>query len=368
MTETTYSVGTASVANGGTAITGVGTAWAGKVFKGDLFTDPAQGLFARITADATSDTSLSCNAWPGTTLAGAAYEILYTADSVRMSERTRQLLEQMSVIEASGRGLFYLFSDGTADADPGAGYFRFNHATIASATAAYPDNLDAEGATVSSILDTWDDGTSTIKGQLWVRSLATPTTFHAFSVSGSVVDGTGYRKLTLAYVGGSGALAADDEIMVLFVPTGDKGDTGAAGVTMTYSSTTTAADPGAGTFRLNHATHASATAAYIDNVEALAGADITSLLDSWDDSTATIKGSLKISSKADPAIFRDYNITGSVVDSTGYRTVTVAYVTGAGTLADGTSCTLAFSRTGDDGANGANGTNGTNGADGYSPG
>jgi hypothetical protein len=352
MTETIYAVGTVTVSNGGTTVTGVGTSWQGKIFEGDLFTDPAQGIFARVTADATSNTSLTINAWPGTALSDDAYEILLMPDSVRASERTRQLLEQLSVVQANGRGLFFHFSDTTTDADPGPGYIRLNNADPTLATAAYIDVLDADGASVSGEIDTWDDSSSLTKGKLWLRSIADPSSFHAYQITGSVVDGTGYRKLTLTYVGGSGSFAADDELMVASARTGDAGaagDAGVGGITLTFDSSTTDADPGAGEFRLNHATHASATAIYIDNVEALAGASITALLDSWDDGVQTVKGTLTISSKAAPEIFRVYNVTGSVVDGTGYRKLTVAYVTGAGTLSNATSCSLQFTRNGNAG-------------------
>ena len=221
---TIYSVGTVTVANGGTAVTGVGTSWVGKIFEGDLFTDPAQGLFARVTADVTDNELMTINPWPGVGMSGDAYEVVLQADSIRSSERSRQLLEQLSVVQANGRGLFYWFSTTVTDADPGAGYLRLNHATIGSATAAYVDNLDADGAAVSTEIDTWDDSTSTNRGKLWLRSIADPASFHAFWVTGSVVDGTGYRKLTLSHIGGSGSFAADDELMAFFVPKGDKGD------------------------------------------------------------------------------------------------------------------------------------------------
>ncbi|WP_297105116.1 hypothetical protein [uncultured Devosia sp.] len=224
MAETIYSVGTVTVSNGGTTVTGVGTSWQGKIFEGDLFTDPAQGIFARVTADATSNTSISINAWPGTALSGDAYEILLTPDSVRASERTRQLLEQLSVVQANGRGLFFNFSDSVTDADPGSGYIRLNNADPTLATAAYIDVLDANGGAVSGEIDTWDDSTSLGKGNLWVRGIADPSAFHAYELTGSVVDGTGYRKLTLTYIGGSGSFAADDELMVAFARTGDTGE------------------------------------------------------------------------------------------------------------------------------------------------
>lgn len=359
---TYYSTGTASVSNGGTTVTGSGTAWASVVQAGDLFLVPAQGLVAMITAVA-SNTSITIDAWPGTTISGAAYKIVFASDAIRQSERARQLLEQLSAIDANGRGLFYGFSTTTTDADPGAGVLRLNNATIASATAAYLDNLDANGATVSTILDTWDDtGSSAGRGQLWVRQIADPSIFHAWNVTGSVVDGTGYRKLTLSYIGGSGAFADADEIMVQFLPVGagEAGTDGTdGGLILTYDNGTSG-DPGAGKFRLNNATHSSATALLIDNTDGSA-ATISGLVDTWDDSTATVKGTVRIVSQADASIWRVYSVTGSVVDSTGYRTVTVTYVAGNGTLGDETACSVFFARTGD---NGAAGTNGTNGVDG----
>jgi hypothetical protein len=62
------------------------------------------------------------------------------------------------------RGILQTYSSTTADADPGAGVFRLNNATPASATAAYLDNLDSGGATVSTIFDLWDDSTTTTRG------------------------------------------------------------------------------------------------------------------------------------------------------------------------------------------------------------
>ena len=234
-----YSVGTITVANGGTTVTGTGTFWVGSVRKNDMLFDPAQGLMARVTADPASDTSLSITAWAGTGLTDAAYEII-AGDSTTNAARLRELLAEMSVVEANGRGLFYRFSDTTTDADPGAGYIRLNNADPTLATAAYIDVLDANGATVSGEIDTWDDSTSLGKGNLWVRGIADPSAFHAYELTGSVVDGTGYRKLTLTYIGGSGSFAADDELMVAFARTGDTGEGYVTDVTVAEPSELTA--------------------------------------------------------------------------------------------------------------------------------
>lgn len=361
MAQTYYDTGTISVSNGGTTVTGTGTKWAGVIFAGDLL--HLQGLVAVVTADAASDTSITTAAWAGTTVSGVNYKILFASDAVRQSERARQLLEELSTVQANGRGLFYTFDTTTTDADPGAGKLRLNNATIGSATAAYLDNLDADGATVSTILDTWDDsGSSAGRGQLWLRSISTPATFHAFTVTGSVVDGTGYRKLPLTYIGGSGSFASADEMMVMFLPAGAAGVTGTdGGIILTFDGTATSGDPTAGKFRLNNATHASATAILIDNTDAAAGT-ISGLIDTWDDSTnAGVKGTLRIIATSNPAIWRVYSVS-AVTDSTGFRTVAVTYVAGNGSLGDGTECSLFFSRTGDKGADGTNGTNGVDGA------
>lgn len=177
-------------------------------------TDTTHGSFSRTYAGATAGSV-------------AADISQLSPDQVRTGElnkRAADLFAELSVVEANGRGLFYRFSDATADADPGAGYLRVNHATITSSTAGYLDSLDANGATVAGELDTWDDSTSDTRGKLWLRSIADPSAFRVFKITGSVVDGGGYRKLTWSHLGGSGAFAAEDELMVFFVPTGDRGD------------------------------------------------------------------------------------------------------------------------------------------------
>jgi hypothetical protein len=228
---TFYNVGTASVANGATTVTFsgalLGTSDFPTINGGDLFLDPAQPLVPpqRIASvDWSAGTAELWTGWPGTSMSGDAYEVRYVGDYARSTAQTRQTLSQLSVVQANGRGLFYVFDDSTTDSDPGAGKLRINAATFAASTGGYIDNLDANGATASAVIDSWDDSASTVRGQLWVRSIASPSTFAALDLTGSVTDGTGYRKLTWDYVGGSGSLAAGDEIMVMFSPKRDQGD------------------------------------------------------------------------------------------------------------------------------------------------
>jgi len=120
----------------------------------------------------------------------------------------------------------WLFDDATADADPGEGTFRLNNASPASATAAYIDNLSFGGASVSAWLDTFDDsGDATVRGFLTIFDPTAPTTsFRVYTVSGSVVDGTGYRKLTIAHVAGAGSFVEGMEYRFSFAQRGPVGE------------------------------------------------------------------------------------------------------------------------------------------------
>lgn len=119
----------------------------------------------------------------------------------------------------------WLLDGATADADPGPGEFRLNNANHALATAAYLDNLSAGGVDVSAWLDTLDDtGDSALRGVLTILDPNNPATiFRTYAVSGSVVDGTGYRKLTLAPIAGAGSFTPGTSYEVTFAARGPAG-------------------------------------------------------------------------------------------------------------------------------------------------
>lgn len=116
----------------------------------------------------------------------------------------------------------YTFSTTITDADPGDGKLRFNHATFASITALFIDNEEIGGTDISAYLNTFDDSTSTTKGYLYLVNVADATIFAIFKVTGSVVDGTGYRKVTVVPIVGS-VPANNAQIAVNFLRTGDAG-------------------------------------------------------------------------------------------------------------------------------------------------
>ena len=88
--------------------------------------------------------------------------------------------------------------------------------------------------------------------------------------------------------------------------------------------------------------------------------DISSFLQTIDDSTSTIKGHFRVSKKLDTSVFKLYTIS-SLTDNTGWFTVNCSYVSGNGTLSNSDDILITFARTGDVGAQGTVGTQGTQG-------
>lgn len=104
-----------------------------------------------------------------------------------------------------GDGFRFTYSTTTADADPGAGTFRANNATLSSATALYVDLAEHGATDVTAWLDSLDDNTGTIKGRIRLASIADPTKWIVYNLTGWTTA-AGYRKLTVVYVAGPGGI------------------------------------------------------------------------------------------------------------------------------------------------------------------
>jgi hypothetical protein len=136
----------------------------------------------------------------------------------------------------------------------------------------------------------------------------------------------------------------------------------AANPKYTFSTTTSMADPGAGTLRYNHATVASVSAIAIDDTTADTGnPDIEAWIASWDDSTSTIKGWLRLVEPGTPANYAVFHIT-ALTNNSGWVQLAVTHVDSNGTFGNGDSIRVMFSRTGDKGDTGSTGAQGPAGA------
>src|SRR5690606_31001014 len=98
--------------------------------------------------------------------------------------------------------LRYNFDDATTDSDPGNGWFKLNNATQASATTIYIDLIDGQGEDRTTLLDSLDDSTSTVKGHLRIRRRNNLNDWLLFQITG-VTTATGYRKLSVTNIGSS---------------------------------------------------------------------------------------------------------------------------------------------------------------------
>jgi hypothetical protein len=250
--------------------------------------------------------------------------------------------------------LFYQFNTATSG-DPGPGKLLINNASPVSATVLHISETDANTADLSALVSIFDDSTSVKKAIVLVTKVGEPNNVMAFRITGTGTDQGDYWTFPVEYVAHDGSFDNNDDTGLVVIPIGEKGDTGASGPTgstaFDFDDGTTDTDPGAGALALNHASPASATEAYIDDANN-GGEDVSDWLDTFDDSgNSTLRGYLHIFDAVSPTtVFAIYAVSGAVTDGTGYRKVTIAYVTGAGSFSDGNELLVAFFARGPAGA------------------
>ncbi len=266
-------------------------------------------------------------------------------------------------------GYFYKFDTGTSDTDPGAGEIAFNNGTYASATEIYIDDADANGASTATDVQSWGSSTSTIKGFLHIVDINDSSTYARFKITAAVTDASGYNKITVEHLASNNTFSAADELSVHFTRTGLKGDTGSTGATgstgstgatgaagtnsqlsMTFNSSTSDADPGAGKIAFNNGTLSSVSVLFVDDADD-AGADITSFVQSWDDVTnAVARGIVTVTKEGTPSTYATFKVSGAVTDASGYTKVPVTHMASAGSFSNSDGVGVHFSYSGEDGS------------------
>ena len=280
---------------------------------------------------------------------GGSYRI--TATKAGFSKEWRYVPIGLGA-ETDGRtgGVPLRFDDATADADPGVGDVRFNNATPASVTTVYVDNATPLGDSITTLLDTFDDlGTASNHGTLYLQTADSAKLFIA-RVTGSVVDGTGYRKITVTPLVTSTVFLPGEEVFLSFIASGLDGVN--PGIAFTFDSSTSMADPGNGDFRLNNATLASVTAIAVDDLSSVTGnPDVSAYVLSWDDSTNTAnRGFLIIKKISAPQNYAIYRITGASTDNAGWTQLAVTHVASAGSFTAADACVMELHPSGDIGS------------------
>lgn len=116
------------------------------------------------------------------------------------------------------------------------------------------------------------------------------------------------------------------------------------------------ADPGSGTVRFNNATLASVTAIAIDDLSADNGnPDVSAWILTFDNSSATNKGTLRFRKKSAPQNFVDFTVTG-LTDNSGWTELAVTHAASSGSLSNADTLLMAFYATGDVGPAGPAGS------------
>lgn len=135
-----------------------------------------------------------------------------------------------SVAAGTAMAIPYTFSTTTTDSDPGPGVLRLNNATQANSTVIRGDLLGSDVTDYTAIIDSFNDSSSTITGQIRLIKVSDQTKWLSFNVT-AVTTPAGYRNITVANVDSSGVnpFTDSDALLLTFTRTGDKGATGAAG-------------------------------------------------------------------------------------------------------------------------------------------
>ena len=299
-----------------------------------------------LSRDGTSPNSMSAN------LDMNSKKLLNVAAGTSNSDGVN--LSQLTAATGQVPGLSMTMETTTTDADQGAGKVWFN-AAVASATVLYMDDADTNGADISTFVQTWDNSSnSSSRGYIYVIQKASAVNYAIYEIDGAVTDASGYTKIPVNYMIGAGTLADADPVTVNFIRTGDQ--PAVPSLKMTWDNATADSDQGAGTVWFNHGTVSSASVLYIDDVDAAAGTSINSQVDSWDDSTSTIKGTITVTKSANAAVFATFNVTGSVTSASTYSKVAVTHVTSSGSFTNGDVVYVQFVRAGNIGSTGATGS------------
>lgn len=171
---------------------------------------------------------------PATFIANA--DAWVAALSTFVTEVNAQAAAMNSAAAGTAFSIPYIFSTTTTDSDPGAGVLRLDNATQNTATTIRADLVGSDTTTWTSVLDTFDDSTSTIKGQIRLVKSGDAAKWLAFNVT-ALASPSGYKNITVANVASSAAspFADGDALLLSFTRTGDLGAPG------TLSGTTTAA-------------------------------------------------------------------------------------------------------------------------------
>lgn len=142
-------------------------------------------------------------------------------------------------------------------------------------------------------------------------------------------------------------------------PQGAQGAQGTDGLDAAHALqwSTSTGDPGTGKIGVNNANPTLATVVNISETASDSGL-LADILATWDDSTSSVRGIIKISKEGSTQHFYYYHLTGAQTDNGTYRSFPATFIGPASgtSLSNGDSCAVLFVPKGDKGDTGATGS------------
>lgn len=120
----------------------------------------------------------------------------------------------------------YLFDNGTSNANPGTGKFRFSNATENAAAALYINTTSHDAVSLGTVLDNLTNSTNSNKAFLRIVKWDDPTKFLLFYITSETTH-SGYREFAITIIASSASspFANGDECLLQVDQIGDRGAT-----------------------------------------------------------------------------------------------------------------------------------------------
>lgn len=199
------------------ATTGLTWAYYGGRYNGNTvangtvtLTDATTNYVVVKRSDGVVSTSTSTTNWTDTATYAKLYQLTTSGGVVTATVDAR--FDTGGLLNGGGsgssggtelKGLTFTSDTGsTADSDPGAGLFKWNHATQASATELYIDDSTTDAVALTTF---WASLGSS--GFIYIQQQDDSTKWQLWKWTATPVDGTGYRKFTVALQANGGSIA-----------------------------------------------------------------------------------------------------------------------------------------------------------------
>jgi len=162
----------------------------------------------------------------GATVTGILDEDSMATDS-NTQLATQQSIKAYVASLTPAPGIQMTWDTAIDDDDEGVGTIKANHATFASITQLFIDDVDNNSVSINAFIDTLDDPTATNSAYLYITKAGSASTaMKVFKVTGAVVSASTYSKVAVTGLVEVGAFSDTDVVGVMIAFSGDDGGGG----------------------------------------------------------------------------------------------------------------------------------------------